>query len=126
MIALAVGLMATLLATLLAAAAAYGTARSWLNRLVFLPPMIVPNIVIAVALFCVFAQPCLIATNLGIALGHTLTALPIIFVILLTTFRVMDWRLPRAAATLGASCWQQVRLILPLLVKGGTITKASC
>ncbi|OCX65383.1 ABC transporter permease [Thioclava sp. SK-1] len=121
-IALAVGA----LSTLIAGVAAYGMARSRskLNGLVFLAfllPMIVPNIVIAVALFYVFAQIGLIATDLGIALGHTLTALPIVFVILLTTFRSMDWRLLQAAATLGASRWQQIRMILLPLVKGGTI-----
>lgn len=115
-----------LLSTAIAGVAAYGMARSRskLNSLVFLLfllPMIVPNIVIAVALFYVFAQVGLIATNIGIALGHTLTALPIVFVILLTTFRAMDWRLLQAAATMGASRWQQIRMILLPLVKGGTI-----
>lgn len=121
-IALATGV----LAMLISACAAYGLARSrsrggTLVFMAFLLPMIVPNIVIAVALFYVFAQFGLIATNVGIILGHTLTALPIVFVILLTTFRGFDWRLLQAAGTLGASRWQQIRLVLLPLVKGGTV-----
>lgn len=121
-IAVAVGFMSTIIAAI----AAYGMARSRSKLssavfLIFLLPMIVPNIVIAVALFYVFAQMGLIATNVGIALGHTLTALPIVFVILLTTFRAMDWRLLQAAATMGASRWQQIRLVLLPLVRGGVV-----
>jgi putative spermidine/putrescine transport system permease protein len=122
LIAMATGVFATLIA----ACAAYGLARSRskagkLVFLAFLLPMIVPNIVIAVALFYVFAQIGLIATDAGIVLGHTLTALPIVFVILLTTFRSVDWRLMQAAATLGASRVQQIWLVLLPLVKGGAV-----
>jgi putative spermidine/putrescine transport system permease protein len=122
LIAIATGILSTLIASF----AAYGLARSrskmgGLVFLAFLLPMIIPNIVIAVALFYVFAQVGLIATDTGIALGHTLTALPVVFVILLTTFRSVDWRLMQAAATLGASRWQQVRMVLLPLIKGGAV-----
>ncbi|TMV77899.1 ABC transporter permease subunit [Thioclava sp. BHET1] len=121
-IAIAVGA----LASLVAAFGAYGMARSrkkagGLVFLAFLLPMIVPNVVIAVALFYVFAKLGLIATNIGIILGQTLTALPVVFVILLTTFRAVDWRLLQAAGTLGANRWNQLRLILLPLVTGGVV-----
>jgi putative spermidine/putrescine transport system permease protein len=89
--------------------------------LVFLLPMIVPNIVTAVALFYVFAHLGLIATNLGIALGHTVIAMPLVFIIILTAFKNYDWRLDQAAATLGAKRPQVVRLITIPTVAGSVI-----
>lgn len=85
-------------------------------------PMIIPNIVIAVALFYVFARFGLVATDFGIALGHTLTALPIVFVIMLLTFRNFDWRLGDAAATLGASPMQRIRHVMLPLIRGGALS----
>lgn len=122
LIAIATGIFATILSGL----AAYGLARSrrkagGLIFLAFMLPMVVPNIVIGVSLFYVMAKIGLIATDTGIMLGHTLSAIPIVFVILLTTFRNVDWRLLQAAATLGASRWQQTRLVLLPLIKGGAI-----
>jgi putative spermidine/putrescine transport system permease protein len=122
LIAVATGVLATIISGL----AAYGLARSQrkaggLIFLSFMLPMVVPNIVIGVALFYVLAKVGLIATDSGIVLGHTLSAMPVVFVILLTTFRSMDWRLLQAAATLGANRWQQIRLVLLPLVKGGAV-----
>jgi len=121
-IAVATGIFATLLAGF----AAYGLARSHRKAggvifLAFMLPMVVPNIVIGVSLFYVMAKIGLVATDTGIMLGHTLSAIPIVFIILLTTFRNVDWRLLQAAATLGASRWQQTRLVLLPLIKGGAI-----
>lgn len=114
------------LATIISGMAAYGLARTrrkagGLIFLSFMLPMVVPNIVIGVSLFYVLAKVGLIATDTGIILGHTLSAIPVVFVILLTTFRSVDWRLLQAAATLGASRWQQIRLVLLPLVKGGAV-----
>ncbi len=114
------------LATVISGMAAYGLARTQrkaggLIFLSFMLPMVVPNIVIGVSLFYVLAKVGLIATDTGILLGHTLSAMPVVFVILLTTFRSVDWRLLQAAATLGASRWQQIRLVLLPLVKGGAV-----
>ncbi|MEZ2128069.1 MULTISPECIES: ABC transporter permease subunit [unclassified Sinorhizobium] len=121
-IAVATGVLATIISGL----AAYGLARSrgkagGLVFLSFMLPMVVPNIVIGVSLFYILAKVGLIASDLGIVLGHTLSAIPVVFVILLTTFRGVDWRLLQAAETLGASRWQQIRLILLPLVKGGAV-----
>jgi putative spermidine/putrescine transport system permease protein len=113
-------------ATTLAGIAAFGVARttsrmSSVAFLVFLLPMIVPNIVTAVALFYVFAHLGLIATNIGIALGHTVTAMPLVFIIILTAFKNYDWRLDQAAASLGAKRRQVVRLITMPTVAGSVV-----
>jgi putative spermidine/putrescine transport system permease protein len=87
--------------------------------LLFLAPMMIPSIVIAIGLFFVFARLSLVATDLGIIIGHTVIALPIVFVILLATFKGHDWTLDAAATTLGAGRAQVLRLVTLPLVSGG-------
>ena len=121
-----IALVTATFATTLAGIAAFGVARTTSRMssaafLIFLLPMIVPNIVTAVALFYVFAHLGLIATNIGIALGHTVTAMPLAFIIILTAFKNYDWRLDQAAATLGAKRRQVVRLITIPTVAGSII-----
>lgn len=119
-----IGIVTALVTVVLATLAAFGLARSrsrlgGLAFLLFMTPMIVPPIVISVSLFYLFAHLSLVATNLGIIIGHTVIALPMAFVVLLATFKHYDWRLDQAAATLGAAPWRVFcRVTLPL-IKGG-------
>jgi putative spermidine/putrescine transport system permease protein len=119
-----IGAATALITTPIATLAAFGLARSrsrlgGLAFLMFMLPMIIPPIVISVSLFYLFAQIGLVATNLGIIIGHTVIALPMAFVVLLATFKHYDWRLDQAAATLGAAPWRVfLRITLPL-IKGG-------
>jgi putative spermidine/putrescine transport system permease protein len=87
--------------------------------LMFLAPMMIPSIVIAIGLFFLFARISLVATDLGIVIGHTVLAMPIVFVILLATFKGHDWSLDAAASTLGASHAQTFRLVTLPLVRNG-------
>ena len=104
--------------------AAFGIARTqsrWSGPafLLFLTPMVVPPIVIAIALFYLYAQISLVATDLGIIIGHTVTAVPIALVVILSTLKGHDWRLDQAAATLGADRLRVLlRVTLPLISKG--------
>ncbi|MEO5757445.1 MAG: ABC transporter permease subunit [Mesorhizobium sp.] len=117
----AIGLATASLTLAIATAAAFAAARSKgrisnLAFLLFMSPMIVPQLVIAIAMFYLFAQLSLVATNLGIVLGHTVISLPIVFVVMVSGFKGHDWRLDDAAATLGASRFQVVRRVtLPLV-----------
>ena len=121
---------ATAVATLIIATlAGFGLARSPSRYtgavfLLFLLPMIVPSIVVAVALFYLFAQLGLVATDLGIMIGHTVHALPIAFVILLATLKGYDWRLDQAAATLGANRWRSFWRVAMPLTRPGLIAAA--
>ncbi|MGB0903659.1 MAG: ABC transporter permease subunit [Mangrovicoccus sp.] len=89
--------------------------------LLFLTPMIIPPIALAVSMFYLFAQIGLVATNLGIIIGHCVIAMPIVFVVLLTTFKGYDWRLNDVSLTLGATRLQSWRRITLPLMKGGLI-----
>ncbi|WP_308561149.1 ABC transporter permease subunit [uncultured Klebsiella sp.] len=121
-IALATGVLAVLIAT----AAAFGLARYQGKRgslvvMTFLLPMIVPNIVTAVALFYLFATLGLVGTDAGIILGHTVMAIPVVFIIILTTFKHYDWRLDQAAGTLGANRLRVIWSITLPLIKSSMV-----
>jgi putative spermidine/putrescine transport system permease protein len=87
--------------------------------LLFLAPMMIPSIVIAIALFYLFARMSLVATDLGIIIGHSVIAMPIVFVVLLATFKGHNWSLDAAASTLGAGRMQTYRLVTLPLVRNG-------
>lgn len=119
-----IGFVVAIITTVLGALAALSVTKSSSRAsgsifLLFLLPMIIPGIVIAIALFYFCAQIGLVATNTGIAVGHVVIALPMVFVILLTTFQGHDWRLDNAAATLGAGRLQVLLKVTLPSVKNG-------
>ncbi|WP_213878339.1 ABC transporter permease subunit [Pseudomonas sp. dw_358] len=119
-----IGIATAVITLPIATLAAFGLARSrsrlgGLAFLIFMLPMIIPPIVISVSLFYLFAKMSLVATNLGIIIGHTVIALPMAFVVLLATFKHYDWRLDQAASTLGAPPWRVFcKVTLPLIKAG--------
>jgi len=122
----AVAFMTGLLTTCIAGLGALGVARSqgrWGSVIfgLFLAPMIVPSIVSAVALFYLFAQLSLVATDAGLVIGHTVMAIPVVFVTVLAVLKGYDWRLDQAAATLGASRPSVLRKVTIPLIKGGLL-----
>jgi putative spermidine/putrescine transport system permease protein len=88
---------------------------------VFLAPMIVPRIVIAVGMFYLFARLGLVASNAGLIIGHTVLALPFTVVTIAAVLKTYDIRLDQAAATLGANRWQTLRGVTLPIIKGGLI-----
>lgn len=121
-----IGTACAVLTFLITFPAAYGVARTGgriatAAFLLFLMPMIIPAIGISLALFYLLSQMKLVATDIGIVLGHTVLAIPTVFVISLATMKSYDWRLNDAAATLGAGKWRAVlRISLPLM-KGSVL-----
>lgn len=114
------------LATVLGGAAALGLARSrshWRGAVFafFLAPIIVPSIVIAVGLFYLFAQIGLVASNLGLVIGHTLLAIPFALVAVAAVLKGYDWRLNQVAATLGADKPRALWLVTVPLIRGGLV-----
>jgi putative spermidine/putrescine transport system permease protein len=121
-----IGAVSACLTLLVTVPAALGIARSQSRVagaafLLFLAPLIVPHVVIAVGLFYLFASVGLIATHLGIVLGHMVIGMPLALVILLAQLRQYDWRLSQAAETLGAGRLYTLRRVMLPLSKGGMI-----
>lgn len=119
-----VAALATSFALVLGTAAALGLDRiagPWRKLLsgFFLAPLIVPAIITAVALYYVSRPLGLVGTTLGLALGHTLLALPYVVVNVGVSLASLDRTLPRAAAGLGASAARVFRTVtLPAILPG--------
>ncbi|GEO12520.1 spermidine/putrescine ABC transporter ATP-binding protein [Microvirga aerophila] len=121
-VAAATALCATLIGGLAALALARSSTR-WGGVIfaTFLAPLIVPRIIIAVGLFYLFAQIGLVATDMGLVIGHTVLALPFAFVTITAILKNYDWRLDQAAAVLGANRVKTLFLVTVPLVKGGLV-----
>lgn len=86
---------------------------------VMVSPIIMPNIIIAVALFYLYARIGLVGTNLGLVLGHTVLAVPYVVVTVTALLRNYDTRLDHAAYTLGANKLRTfLHVTLPLMRSG--------
>lgn len=116
-----IGLTTACLAVVLGFGATFALTKlpsKWTKLLfgIFVAPLIVPRIVIAIGLLYLFASTGLVGTDLGMVIGHTVLALPYAVVTLSAGLRLFDWRLDDAARILGASITARLRtVILPLL-----------
>ena len=79
-------------------------------------PMIVPHIVISIAIYGMFSRLGLIGEWYGVALAHTVLALPFVLIVLVAGLRGFDTNLELAARGLGASRIAAIRTVtLPIL-----------
>ncbi len=86
-----------------------------------LSPLIIPRIVVAVAIYIVYAKVGLVGTSLGLVLGHTVLAVPYVVITMMAVLKTYDERLDQAAASLGASPWRTLTKITFPLIRGGMI-----
>lgn len=122
---LTIGLICMAVATSVGTLTAFGIAQlpsDLLRRamiVLFILPLAVPHMSLAMALYPVFAQLGLIGTRLGVALAQALFSLPLVVLSVLAVIRRRDLQLERAARTLGAGPIASFRLVLlPLLTPG--------
>ena len=79
-------------------------------------PIIVPHIVLSIAIYGLFSRLGLIGEWYGIAIAHTVLALPFVVIVLLSGLRDFDVNLELAARGLGAGHFQAARTVtLPIL-----------
>jgi putative spermidine/putrescine transport system permease protein len=88
---------------------------------VVLAPLVLPRIIIAVALFYLYAQLGLVGTVTGLVLGHTILAVPYVVITVMAVLRTYDERLDHAAWSLGASKWATLRRITLPQIKAGLV-----
>jgi putative spermidine/putrescine transport system permease protein len=106
-------------ATTLGTLAAYSLHTSMGRRVqalyvLFMVPMIVPAILIAVGTFILYAQFGLNNTLQGIVLAHTAMALPLVVITVMAGFRSYDMNQEMVARSLGASrAWAFLTVTLP-------------
>jgi putative spermidine/putrescine transport system permease protein len=86
-----------------------------------LAPLVLPRIIIAVALFYLYARIGLVGTIAGLVLGHTILAVPYVVITVMAVLKTYDERLDHAAWSLGASKFQTLlRITLPQ-IRGGVV-----
>lgn len=121
---LLVAIAATGLATPLGTLAALGLARMSgafkpLAIAVLLSPMFVPIIIVAVAVYFLYAPLGLTNSYLGLVLAHTTLATPFVVIVVHASLQGVDSSLLRAAASLGAPPMEAFfRVLLPLIAPG--------
>lgn len=114
----------TALATPLGTLAALGLARVTskakpLLVALLLAPMFIPAIIVAVAIYFLYAPLGLAHSFIGLVLGHTTLATPFVVVVVHAALQGFDASLLRAAASLGARPHVVLlRVLLPLLAPG--------
>jgi len=118
-----VAVLTTLVASAIGTAAALALRRPFRGRslvhLVIVAPMVVPVIILAIAIYGLYARLRLVGTLLGLVLAHTVLALPFVVVVVAATLRGFDESLELAAQNLGANRWHTFRLVtLPLIAPG--------
>jgi ABC-type spermidine/putrescine transport system permease subunit II len=78
--------------------------------------------IIAVALFYLYARIGLVGTTFGLVLGHTVLAVPYVVITVMAVLKSYDERLDEAAATLGANRWRTLWHITVPLIRPGIIS----
>jgi putative spermidine/putrescine transport system permease protein len=119
-----VGAATMVLALILGSLAAYALARTKFRAksLVYaflISPMIVPEVITAIAVYFLVAKLGLVGNPLGLVLGHTVFALPPAIILITSVLQTFDWSLERAALSLGAGRLMAFRrVIIPILLPG--------
>ena len=118
---LIVGIMATVLALLFGISAAIGLSK-WnfkgkdFIEQIFLLPMMIPSIIIAVGLFRFESQLAISGSVIGLIIAHTVIALPYVIAAVYTQMSEINNEYENAALSLGAGPLQAFfRVTLPLI-----------
>lgn len=121
--------LTTVIATALGTLAALGLHRArfpgkGLLQAFFVSPILIPVIVIAVAVYRLYADLGLVGSRLGVALAHTVLAIPYVLVTVSATLVGFDPTLEQAALGLGATRWRAFRHVVLPLIRPGVLAGA--
>jgi putative spermidine/putrescine transport system permease protein len=119
----------SLIATVLGTAAALGLSRTRfrgkaLVTSVLVLPLAMPVVITALGVYFWLAEIGLLYTFTGLIIAHTVLGAPYVVITVTSTLQGFDWRLFRAAASLGASNWVAARTIVVPLIAPGIISGA--
>jgi putative spermidine/putrescine transport system permease protein len=121
---LVVGVVSATLAMLVGVPAAFALARrAFAGKTgalaLILSPLIIPRMIIAVALFYLYAKVGLVGSSVGLVLGHAVLAIPFVVITVMAVLKNYDDRLDQAAASLGATPARNLyHVTLPLIRTG--------
>ena len=128
-LSLQVGVLTTLIATVIGTLASLAMMRGCfpgkaIIHVVILSPMIIPVIIIAIAVYGLYAKLGLIGTRIGLVSAHTILAVPYVILIVSANLDRFDLSLELAAMNLGANRLQTFFLVTLPLILTGVITSA--
>jgi putative spermidine/putrescine transport system permease protein len=126
---LIVAVLTTIVATALGTAVSIALVRARfpfrsLVTSIFLTPMVVPEIVTAVAVYGLYVRLRLVGTIPGLVLAHTVLALPFVMINVSAVLQGMDVRLEHAARSLGATPLRTFRLVTLPMIRPGILAGA--
>ena len=103
-----VAVLTILVAVPVGTMAAYGlvNSNSQITKIlfpIFISPMMVPIILVAIGLFYFFVQFKLVGSILGLVLGHSLVAMPLVLIIVFSALKNYDMNQEKVARSLGAT-----------------------
>lgn len=119
-----VAVFTTIFATILGTMASVGLVRGRfpgrnIIYTLFLSPMIMPLVVVAIALYFLFVRLHLVGTYAGLIIAHTILSIPFVVVNVTAVLQGFDRTLENAATNLGANKLQTFfRITLPLISPG--------
>jgi len=121
-----VGAVSATLAMVIGVPAAFGLARrDFAGKTgalaLILSPLIIPRMIIAVALFYLYARVGLVGSSLGLVLGHTVLAIPFVVVTVMAVLKNYDERLDQAASSLGANRARALYHVTLPVIRGGLV-----
>jgi putative spermidine/putrescine transport system permease protein len=124
-----IGLSASALATILGTLCAIGLWRvsskySEVVRAFLLLPMIIPQIISAMAFYRLWVPLGLLDTYPGMILAHTILAAPLVLITVSASLANFDPKLEQASRNLGAPAWVTMRRVILPSIKPGVFAGA--
>lgn len=123
---LKIGLPAAALATVMGTMAALAVVRGdFPGRQVFaafcIAPLVLPQIILAIGLFPVMVKLGIIGSYPAILLGHTVIAMPLVFITVSAALKAYAPSYEMAAMTLGATPWRTFRHVTFPMIRPGVL-----
>ncbi|MCC7049916.1 MAG: ABC transporter permease [Alphaproteobacteria bacterium] len=84
-------------------------------------PMLLPHVIIAIGLYPVMLDLGLLRGYLGVVIGHTVVAMPLVFITVAAALRTYSESLELAAMTCGAGPWRAFRHVTFPMIRMGVL-----
>lgn len=127
LLSLKVAVMVTLISLIIGTMASLALIRGLLPfkkalNIFFISPVMIPTIIVAFAVYGLYAKLHLIGSFMGLVLAHTIICCPFVILIINASLYRFDINIERAARSLGASAIKTFLLITLPLIKPGMIS----
>ena len=124
-----VGIPTAILSLALGTLAALATLRGGLRwaavaSAVIVAPMMLPHVILAVGLYPLLLKLGLLRSYVGVVIGHTVVAMPLVYVTVSAALRNYPEQLELAAMTCGADRWRTFRHVTLPMIRVGMISGA--